>query len=266
LYDAAVKLFRGIENGLEPDETAAYRVLAQAQLEAALGGMPEAWLDYGRCLWNGWGVPQNRDEALIAYKKAAALGSGEAAMVTAYNLYWHFERYDEAHRYVQQALKTDPYGETHYIAGLMAYDGRGRPKDLKESLRLHQEAARRGNADAMFELSVFAFNGIGGPEQAVYFLRKAAELGQLRAMHNMGALHATGQSSGIAKNAEEAVKWYSRAADKGHPRAAANLGVMAIRGEGMPRDEKAAKAFFARAEELGFDVDQHLRQLGVARP
>jgi TPR repeat protein len=62
------------------------------------------------------------------------------------------------------------------------------------------------------------------------------------------------------------VKWYSRAADKGHPRAAANLGVMAIRGEGMPRDEKAAKAFFARAEELGFDVDQHLRQLGVERP
>ena len=61
--------------------------MAQALQEARLGDLPEAWLDYGRCLWNGWGVPENREEALAAYKKASALGSSEATLVAATNLY-----------------------------------------------------------------------------------------------------------------------------------------------------------------------------------
>ena len=87
--------------------------------------------------------------------------------LAAYNLYWTFKRYDEAHAYALKALKDDPGGDTRYLLGLMAYDGRGRPKDVTESARLHREAAERGNPDAMFELLVFAMNGIGDRSKAV---------------------------------------------------------------------------------------------------
>jgi TPR repeat protein len=85
-------------------------------------------------------------------------------------------------------------------------------------------------------------------------------------MANLGAFYATGGMPGIARDPVESVKWYRRAADKGIGRAAAALGVMAMRGDGMPKDPEAAKVFLARAEELGFDVDEYLGEVGMKRP
>lgn len=41
---------------------------------------------------------------------------------------------------------------------------------------------------------------------------------------------------------------------------------MALRGEGMPADTEAAKAFFACADALGYDVESYLQELGLTRP
>ena len=234
--------------------------------EVALGGHANAWIDYGRCLWNGWGVIEDREFAVESYKRAAELGSDYGAYLTAYNLYWTFKRYDQAYTYAQRALKgDDPEGAVRYLLGLMAYNGRGRPKDVPESLRLHLEAAQRGNGDALFELFVYAMQGIGDRSKALSYLQEAAKRNQPRACANLGALYATGQFEGIPKDPVEAVKWYKRAADLGVGRAAAALGAMTLRGEGMPRDPQAAEAYFKRAEELGFDVDGYLQQIGLQR-
>src|SRR5262249_44074341 len=231
------------------------------------GGHPNAWIDYGRCLWNGWGVPENREAAIDAYKRAAELGSDYGAYIVAYSLYWNFKRDDEAYRYAQQALKgDDPDGEVRYLLGLMAFNGRGRSQDVAESLRLHQQAAERGNADALFELFVYAFQGIGGDRsKAVSYLMEAARLDQPRACANLGALYATGQMQGIPKDLAESIKWYKRAADLGVGRAAAAPGAMSLRGEGTARDPAAAEVYFKRAEELGFDVNEYLQKIGLSR-
>ena len=94
-YDLAIVVFKDIEAGTVPNVTDARTVMARALREAAQGRLPEAWIDYGRCLWNGWGMPENREEALAADKKAADLGSDYGNYLAAYNLYWTFERYDE---------------------------------------------------------------------------------------------------------------------------------------------------------------------------
>jgi TPR repeat protein len=264
LYASAVALFKAIEAGTEPTEQRA--LLAKALHEVALGGHANAWIDYGRCLWNGWGVKEDREAAIEAYKRAAELGSDYGAYLAAYNLYWTFKRYDQAYAYAQKALKgDDPEGAVRYLLGLMAYNGRGRPKDVTESLRLHQEAAQRGNADALFELFVYAMQGIGERSKALTYLQEAAKRDQPRACANLGALYATGQLQGIPKDLAESIKWYKRAADLGVGRAAAALGAMALRGEGTPRDPIAAEAYFKRAEELGFDVDGYLQQIGLQR-
>src|SRR5262249_52005406 len=153
---------------------------------------------YGRCLWNGWGVKEDRDAAVEAYKRAAELGSDYGAYLVAYNRYWTSKRVDEAYAYAQKALKgDDPEGAGRYLLGPMAYNGRGRPKDIAESLRLHQEAAKRGNADAYFELFVYAMQGIGDRSKALGYLQEAGKLNQPRACANLGALYATGQMDGI---------------------------------------------------------------------
>jgi TPR repeat protein len=267
LYALALDLFRSIDAATPADKQVepARAVMARALREAAEGGVADAWLDYGRCLWNGWGVPQDRESAVVAYKAGAAQGAGYGNYLAAYNLYWAFQRYDEAYAYAQKALKDDPGGETRYLLGLMAYNGRGRPKDIQEALRLHTEAAKFGNPDAQFELFVLAMNGVGDRAKALLYLREAARREQPRAMANLAALHATGEL-GVEKNLEEAVKWYRGAADKGIARAAAALGVMAMRGEGMPKDEAVARSYFARAEALGFDIAPYLRANRIERP
>jgi uncharacterized protein len=266
LYELAIELFQAIEAGTVANIADARTVMAGALHEAAEGGVPEAWLDYGRCLWNGWGVTEDREAAVAAYKTAAERGAGYGNYLAAYNLYWTFKRYDEAYAYALKALKDDPGGDTRYLLGLMAYDGCGRSKDVTESARLHREAAERGNPDAMFELFVFAMNGIGDKSKAVFYLQEAAKREQPRAMANLGALYATGRMAGIARDPGESVRWYRRAADKGIGRAVAALGVMAMRGDGMPKDPEAAKAFFARAEELGFELDDYLEKNKITRP
>ena len=265
LYELAVALFKSIEAGSEPNIEEARAVMARALREAAEGGVADAWIDYGRCLWNGWGVKEDREAALAAYKTAAERGAGYGNYLAAYNLYWTFERYDEAYAYALKALKDDPSGDTQYLLGLMAYNGRGRPKDVRESLRLHIAAANLGQPDALFELFVFAMNGIGDRSKALFYLREAANRDQPRAMANLGALHATGDL-GVEKNLEQSVKWYRRAADAGVARAAATLGVMAMRGQGMPKDEAVARDYFARAEALGFELEPYLRANGIERP
>ncbi len=110
------------------------------------------------------------------------------------------------------ALKgDDPEGAVRYLLGLMAYHGRGRPKDIAESLRLHLEASERENADAFFELFVYAMNGIGDRSKAAFYLKEAAKHDQPRACANLGAFYATGQMPGIEKNLTESVRWCQRA-------------------------------------------------------
>lgn len=264
LYAAAVALFKAIETSEAPVESR--DTLARALHEVALGGHAKAWVDYGRCLWNGWGVPRDRDAAIAAYKRAAELGSDYGAYLTAYNLYWTFRKYDDAYAYAQNALAgDDPDGAVRYLLGLMAYNGRGQTKDVAKSLALHLEAAKRGNADAYFELFVYAMQGIGDRNKAVFYLKQAGQRDQPRACANLGAFYATGQLPGIEKDLSESIHWYKRAADLGIGRAAAALGMMAARGEGMAKDPDAAEAYFDRAEDLGFELDEYLRTNGVTR-
>ena len=93
----------------------------------------------------------------------------------------------------------------------------------------------------------------------------AALIDLKKPMANLAAVHATGEH-GVTKDLALSVSWYRRAADKGNGRAAAVLGLMSLRGEGLPQDADEAKKFFARADELGFDVDGYLKGIGFARP
>lgn len=261
LYDAGVSLFQKL--GSTDDPAAVLRLMARVFREVADGGDLRAMIDYGRCLWNGWGVPQDQDAAMDLYQKAADLGSDYGAYVFAQNLYWTFEVYDQAFVYAEKALVGgDPDGDVSYLLGLMAYNGRGCPVDHAESLRFYQDAALKDHANANFELAVFAIQGIAQPKNfalGVDYMMNSARLGNQRACGNIAGMYVTGEIPGAGVDYVKGVEWYRKAAELGHARAYAILGIMCINGQGMQFDPLQVTRYFDAAEDLGFDVSELLQ-------
>ena len=267
LHEYAVALFESVA---ARDDNTVFAKVATTFATAGDGGNTAALIDYARCLWNGWGVTQDRDAALATYQKAGELGSDYGAYMAANNLYWHFKRYDEAFCWAEKArkLSDDPDGAIDYLLGLMAHNGRGRPKNMMDAFRLHAQAAERGNADAQFEMSLFLFLGLAGKthcDDAMAYLFKAAEQNHPRACLNLGAFYATGKY-GLPIDEKEAYRWYVRAAEAGSAPATGRLAVMSLLGQGTPVDASAAKRWISRADREGFDIDELLEANGLQRP
>ncbi len=248
------ELFIAIMAGAEGE--AMLGLVALAFKRAAELGSAEAWVDFGRCLWNGWGVDRDVEAALAAYERAADLGSDHAAYTLALAA-WEREDWASAQRWAKLALKGgDPVGAVRYLLGRMAFHGHGTRKALARSYALFEEAAERGDSDAMYELFALGSTGQGTEKdeaKAVAWLRKAAERNQPRALFNLGAFHAMG-SFGFAQDFDASATYYEAASEAGHGRASATLGVMYLSGQGVPRNETKAEEFFARANAQSFDV------------
>jgi localization factor PodJL len=87
---------------------------------------------------------------------------------------------------------------------------------------LYEQAAARGNVNAMHNLAVLHTDASTGPrsyELAANWFRKAAERGLKDSQYNLAVLNE--QGLGLAKNPQEAVFWYSLAAVQGDREAAA---------------------------------------------
>jgi hypothetical protein len=263
IHQKGVELFSSITEGTKGE--AHLGLIALAFRRAGELGQAEAWVDFGRCLWNGWGVEEDQDAALAAYTQAADMGSDQGAYALAMNAYWHAQDFAAAQKWAKVALKGgDPVGAVHYLLGLMAFHGRGTKKDLKKSYALHEKAATAGDPDAMFELFALASTGQGVKKdeaQAVVWLMEAAKRNHPRALFNLGSFHAMG-SFGFAQDYAASAGFYEAASEAGHGRASATLGAMYLGGQGVKRSEKKAQEFFARAEAQDFDVRAFLEELG----
>lgn len=263
LYEAARRAqvaleFRGTDAmlGLTPvnDEVLARLTAAirAALAEAAAHGLHDAACDLAR-MHVGDGDPA---AALAVLGPAARAGHASAATLAA-RIAWRSgqtQRYAEALAWLEGAREPDDDGGVRFMLALFAFHGVGQDPDVARAADLQEEAAARGNADAMFELYVMTSQGVGRPADeavALAWCRRAAEAGNLRAMGNLGGFFATGQ--GVARDPEQALAWYERAAQAGHGRSAATLGVMYATGDCVPRDPVQARSWFVAADGLGFD-------------
>lgn len=220
-----------------------------------------------RCDMARFLVSRSRAEQALSVLVAGAKEGDSAAATEASEMLWDSRddsRYEEAFGLATAGAANDPEGRANYLLGLYYFNGAGVEADQSISLEHHQTAARAGDADAMFELSVMLKQGLGcesDPEAALSWCRKAAEGEQPRAQYNLGAFHATG--NGVPRDMAESIKWYALAAHNGHGRAAATLGVMHALGSEVDVDEAKAKRFFGLAEDAGFDWRGLAGPLGV---
>ncbi|KAB8041559.1 tetratricopeptide repeat protein [Janthinobacterium aquaticum] len=134
-----------------------------------------------------------------------------------------------------------------------------RPERRDDALRLFEQAARTGDAEAAFELGQMLRPG--APEQAWSWYRLAAQQQHARAALMMGLLAANGE--GVSKDATTAAHWLEVSSKLGNPQAMFLLYDAYREGRGVEQDaarsqqllEEAAHRHYPPAvEELAMTV------------
>lgn len=119
-------------------------------------------------------------------------------------------RYPEAVEPLERALRLEPTVMKHYLLLQIVYATLEREDDR---FRVTKAAADQGHVISMFEVAFLYHRGEGveqDDEQAVSWMRRAAEGGHIQAMDRMAQMHLNGLW-GIERNEAEAEAWATRA-------------------------------------------------------
>jgi localization factor PodJL len=158
--------------------------------------------------------PAGESEAETLYEQAqAALEAGDEAAIEiltrAANL-----GHSEAQMHLGQIYDAGEYGVSQNAAEARVWTER---------------AAQGGEVQAMHNLAMYLYEGMGGgPDQvqAVRWFRQAAERGLIDSQYNLGRIYELG-ADGVAANGAEAYKWYLIAGRAGDEQAQADADRMA---------------------------------------
>lgn len=126
------------------------------------------------------------------------------------------------------------------------------PSGLLSAERLDAPAAPTVKPDELYNESIAAFRAASDDTavaKAIDGLEQAAALGHPPAQFQLAEFYKLGQ--GVPKDLTQARIWYQRAANGGNVLAMHRLGVMTARGEGGPADTEAAIGWFEKAANHG---------------
>jgi serine/threonine protein kinase len=121
-----------------------------------------------------------------------------------------------------------------------------------EAMALLRKAADLGDSRAMQELGEMYMEGSvvdKNDEEAAKWFRKGADKGNTAAMLYLGGMYRLG--NGVEQSDTDAANWFRKAADAGNSAAMYNLGTLYEDGTGVPRDVNAAKQLYEKAAKLG---------------
>jgi localization factor PodJL len=125
-----------------------------------------------------------------------------------------------------------------------------------ESSLLETPAPPMVDPRALYLEAMEALNaGEGAPSEAIAKLEEAAALGHPPAQLQLGEFYKTGQ--GVEQDLPQARVWFRRAANGGNILAMHRIGVMMARGDGGPADAREAIDWFERAGNHGLVDSQY---------
>ena len=205
----------------------------------------------------GFHVPRNPAEAKRWYLKADEFGFIPASHLLGqiYESGYAGEKsLPKAVTYFKKAGIVG-YAPSEYELGVIYYNGGdGVPEDKKLAADWLYQAAKRGNADALFAVGRMYDLGEGvaaDPQKAIVYYKEAALKGQADAQNALGLFFYTGEI--VGKDLVTARKWFIAAAKGGSADAMFNIGVMMVNGEGGTKDLVAAYVWFRLAGESGLE-------------
>ena len=133
----------------------------------------------------------------------------------------------------------------------------------KEAVDLFRQAADLGESRAMQDLGEIFMEGAvvdKNDEEAAKWFRKGADKGNTSAMLYLGGMYRLG--NGVEQSDTDAAAWFRKAADAGNSAAMYNLGTLYEDGTGVPRDVGLAKQLYEKAAKLGDqEAQKRLKEL-----
>lgn len=102
--------------------------------------------------------------------------------------------------------------------------GLGMPNDFVKAFELYQKAANLGNLEAMCDLGYMYLVGQGvtkDEEKSAYWFKKSADLGYVHSMRDIGQNYLLGQ--GVEKNIEEAKRYFKLASEHNYSHGTTDL-------------------------------------------
>lgn len=233
----------------------------------------------------GKGVAKDTAQAISWYRKAAEQGNASAQYKLGIS-YMNGEGITSdlalAMEWIHKAAEQHDAEAQQELGQVYddLYDyGLGEPKDPTKAAEWYRKAAERGLVYAQFRLGDMYSSGKGVPKdaaQAAAWWRKAAEQGDVGAQRNLGWQYAKGE--GVPKDVAQAVAWWRKAAEprgqtwedssgekspgRGDASAQFYLGWAYDNGEGVPKDDVQAVAWYRKAAAQGYADAQNA--LGVS--
>ena len=142
--------------------------------------------------------------------------------------------------------------DAQYEGGLAYETGKGVAVDEAEAARWFRQAALQGNVEAQYHLARLVSRGAKGLKQdyptALKLYQDAAAKGHAQAMDALGQAYQQGRGTEV--DLTKAAEWYQKAADLKLAGAQNNLGMLYLEGKGVARDlNKAFTLFQAAAEQ-----------------
>jgi len=267
------------------DQEKAFRYYRQAAEKDVSNG----WELVGYCLYEGKGAPQNRQEALGWYEKAAKQG-----LYNSYYMMGMIYGYDETLFNVEKAVscfeKSAKLGQTdalvrlgtmhlhgvgaitpdqqkafqYFIQATLAdnslgwewaaychYWGYGTQQNIQKALQFYHKAAQKGSCHSQYMLGYIYGYDVKPPDfkKAARWFRKAARQGHSDAQLKLGFYYHHGR--GVKQNYKTAFKLFTQAAAQGHAIAMHNIGDAYENGYGVDKDEKQAFIWYRKSAERG---------------
>jgi hypothetical protein len=195
------------------------------------GAVPGGGRGQPRALQEGEAAESRSDygTALVWYKRAASLGSSDAA----FDIGWFYQ--NGLGLAADPALAFQWYRRAaeagHVMAannlGVLHKNGLGTERDYAEAMRWYRLAAEAGNSEAQNNIGVMYNNGLGVQRdyhQALTWFRRSADAGNTAAQINIGILYKVGL--GVTQDYGEAMKWFRRAADSDDAAGMLNVGLL----------------------------------------
>ncbi|WP_373482466.1 tetratricopeptide repeat protein [Acetobacterium sp.] len=270
---------------LVPDQEKAFRYYRQAAEKDVSSG----WELVGYCLYEGKGAPQNRQEALSCYEKAAKHGLYNSyymmGMIYGYDetlcnfekAVSYFEKsailgqtdalirlgtmhlhgvgaippdQQKAFQYFSQAALADNSGGWEWAA-YCHYWGYGTPQNRQKALQFYHQAAKKDSCHSQYMLGYIYGYDVTPPDfkKAARWFKEAARQGHSDAQLKLGFYYHHGR--GVKQNYKTAFKLFTQAAAQGHATAMHNIGDAYENGYGVEKDEKQAFSWYRKSAELG---------------
>ena len=205
------------------------------------------------------GKSYDKQKAVAAFQKAAALGLGDAyfwlGMIETFGV--NPARWERAMKYYQAAVEHgSAYGL--YGQGLLYEDGLGVVQNYARAQDLFQQAIDADCPAGWLGLGYLYRYGEGLEKDganAVICFEQLLESDDWYACNtarvNLASLYLNG-TGGLEKDLEKAISYYLQAADAGYPSGYRALGNLYYYGEEVEKDEEKAFAYFSKEASCGW--------------